>query len=170
MRDWLAPCCERIEIAGSIRRRKPSVGDIEILYIPKFGERAVTPELFPRRHNLVDLELDNWFHAGLIAKRANVKGQFAWGEKNKLGVHVAIGIPVDFFAATEANWFNYLVCRTGGAKNNMQIATAAQQLGGKWNPYGEGFTDEAFRRFVVRCERDVYDHVSLPYREPWERK
>ncbi len=31
----LAPHCERIEIAGSIRRKKPDVGDIEIVAIPK---------------------------------------------------------------------------------------------------------------------------------------
>lgn len=30
----LAPACERIEIAGSLRRRKAMVGDIEILLIP----------------------------------------------------------------------------------------------------------------------------------------
>src|SRR3990167_7360212 len=31
----LSPFCERCEIAGSIRRRKPEVGDIEIVAIPK---------------------------------------------------------------------------------------------------------------------------------------
>lgn len=31
----LAPHCERIEIAGSIRRKKPDVKDIEIVAIPK---------------------------------------------------------------------------------------------------------------------------------------
>lgn len=46
-----------------------------------------------------------------------------WGEKNKLAVHVRTGIPVDFFAATEANWWNYLVCRTGGEQNNIAIAS-----------------------------------------------
>ena len=33
--DLLAPFCERIEIAGSTRRKKPEVGDIEIVCIPK---------------------------------------------------------------------------------------------------------------------------------------
>lgn len=32
---YLRPVCERIEIAGSIRRNKPIVGDIEIVAIPK---------------------------------------------------------------------------------------------------------------------------------------
>lgn len=31
----LAPHCDRIEIAGSIRRKKPEVKDIEIVVIPK---------------------------------------------------------------------------------------------------------------------------------------
>ena len=33
--DELAPVCERIEIAGSIRRKKPTIGDVEIVCIPK---------------------------------------------------------------------------------------------------------------------------------------
>ena len=32
--DYLLPGCERIEIAGSIRRRKPHVKDIEIMAVP----------------------------------------------------------------------------------------------------------------------------------------
>lgn len=36
-----------------------------------------------------------------------------YGSKNKLMRHRASGIPVDLFSATTANWFNYLVCRTG---------------------------------------------------------
>jgi len=36
IRVLLRPACNRIEIAGSIRRRKPEVGDIELLCIPKY--------------------------------------------------------------------------------------------------------------------------------------
>ena len=34
--DKLRPACERIEIAGSIRRQKAEIGDIEIVAIPKY--------------------------------------------------------------------------------------------------------------------------------------
>ncbi|GAI50844.1 unnamed protein product, partial [marine sediment metagenome] len=36
LRSLLAPVCARITIAGSIRRQKPEVGDIELLCVPKY--------------------------------------------------------------------------------------------------------------------------------------
>ncbi|GAH73129.1 unnamed protein product, partial [marine sediment metagenome] len=36
LKSLLAPVCEKIEVAGSIRRQKPDVGDIELLCIPKY--------------------------------------------------------------------------------------------------------------------------------------
>ena len=36
--ETLRPHCERIEIAGSLRRGKPDVGDIELVCIPKADE------------------------------------------------------------------------------------------------------------------------------------
>jgi DNA polymerase/3'-5' exonuclease PolX len=167
----LEPHCERIEVAGSIRRQKPTVGDIELLFIPKFGSRVVAPELFPRHCDLGALAIEELLRAKVLAKRPNKLGGTAWGDKNRLAVHVGTGIPVDLFTATTANWFNYLVCRTGGAENNRQIAMAAQARGWKWNPYGTGFERVGFyERQTVKAERDVFDFVGLPYREPEQRQ
>src|SRR3972149_196690 len=33
--------CERVEVAGSVRRRRETVKDIEVLVIPKFGPRRL---------------------------------------------------------------------------------------------------------------------------------
>ena len=160
--------CDRLICAGSLRRRKLTVGDVEILYIPKF---ATEPDgLFDQKKvNLVDVALEEMIKSGIIAQRRNVNGSAMWGEKNKLAVHVATGIPVDFFATTEASWYNYLVCRTGSADNNLLIASAAQAKGWKWNPYGVGFTSDSGQVVEVKSERDVFEFVGLPYREPWER-
>ena len=35
----LAPVCERVQIAGSARREKPEVGDIELVYVPRMVKR-----------------------------------------------------------------------------------------------------------------------------------
>lgn len=84
-------------------------------------------------------------------------------------MHTASGIPVDFFAATVENWFNYLVSRTGGADNNTFVASAAMKKGLRWNPYGPGFIDAEGRDVVVESEADVYRIAGLPWQEPWER-
>ena len=163
--------CERLVCAGSLRRRKLEVGDVEILYIPKFT--TVPDGLFDlKRVSVVDLALDDMVNSGILSKRKNVNGSVMWGEKNKLAVHVATGIPVDFFATTEMSWFNYLVCRTGGSENNVAICNAAIAKGWTWNPYGAGFSRPAGlgkEYHAVKSERDVFDFVGLPYREPWDR-
>jgi DNA polymerase/3'-5' exonuclease PolX len=166
--SFIEPFCERIIVDGSLRRRKTTVGDIEILYIPRF---TTEPDgLFDKKQvNQVDRALESLIATGLLAKRTNVIGSESWGPKNKYARHCRAGIPLDLFEATESNWFNYLVCRTGSAGNNTLIASAAIKKGWKWHPYASGFTDNSGRLVQVHSEKDVFTHVGLPYREPWER-
>lgn len=42
----LKPVCERLILAGSLRRRKPTVGDVEILYIGKTEVRQDPTDMF----------------------------------------------------------------------------------------------------------------------------
>jgi DNA polymerase/3'-5' exonuclease PolX len=170
MCDYLRPVTERLIVAGSLRRRNPLVGDVEILYVPKRGP-GVRTDMFQmaKAQNLTDLALEQLIARGIITKRPNRNGAEAWGSKNKLAVHVATGIPVDFFSTEPSFWFNYLVCRTGPAESNMRIAAAAKRKGWKWNPYRAGFTDDHGEIVQVKAERDVFEFVGLPYREPCDR-
>jgi DNA polymerase/3'-5' exonuclease PolX len=165
---FIQPFCERLVVAGSLRRRKPEVGDIEILYIPKF---STEPDgLFDTKQiNCVDRELENLLQVQTITKRLSILGCESWGQRNKLARHTTSQIPVDFFQASRSNWFNYLVCRTGSASNNTRIASAAQSKGWKWHPYGPGFTDQAGHMVDVESEQDVFRLVGIPYLEPWQR-
>jgi DNA polymerase/3'-5' exonuclease PolX len=166
--DLLKPLTLRLIVAGSLRRRKAEVGDVEIVYIPRID--MVPDGFFDKKEvNLPDALFDELLQSGRLAKRTNVNGSEMWGDKNKLAVHVASGIPVDLFSARLGNWFNYVVCRTGGAESNMRIASAAQAKGWKWNPYGIGFTNETGSDVFVNSERDVFELVGLKYLEPWER-
>lgn len=166
----LVPACEpeRFIIAGSLRRRKLEVGDIEILFIPRFTE--VKEDFFStRKVSLVDVALERLLLEGVLEKRTNVKGSAVWGEKNKLARHVSTGIPIDLFLANRKNWFNYLVCRTGNAASNIAICQASQRKGWKWNPYGPGFTNDTGGITHVLEERHAFELVGLKYLEPWER-
>lgn len=166
----LAPFCERIEIAGSIRRQKETVGDIEILFVPKTAKRM--RDLFmEEEYSLVWAEVDKMIGIELD-KRPNVNGQVAWGDQNRLAIHTASGIPVDFFATTQDKWWNSLVVRTGGKENNMAIAKAANSLGWHWEAYGTGFHHDTGTEphYKTRSEEDVFRFVGLSYLLPHERK
>lgn len=175
--QFLKPRCEKIVVAGSLRRRKPAVSDIEILFIPSFEVERDPWDLFDakRQVNRTERAIFALLGAGVLSKRPNVNGVEAWGEKNKLGVHVESGVAVDLFTATRENWFNYLVCRTGGAESNVRICNAAIARGWKWNPYGSGFSrtnpawSDRVEQHVVRSEREVFEFIGLPYLEPCER-
>ena len=169
----MLPFCERLIVAGSLRRGRADVGDVELLFVPRFELRAV--DMFSTAQvSLADEAIDGMLATGLLSKRPNRNGGFAWGEKNKLALHRS-GMPVDLFTASAENWWNYLVCRTGPAESNARIATAALAKGWQWHPYGSGCSRGGLlagstETHVVTCERDVFDFVGLPFLEPEERK
>ena len=165
----LAPACARLVVAGSLRRRKEQVGDVEVLFVPRFED--VPDGLFDRKlEDQAERVIADLVARGVLAARIGAAGGTSWGPKNKLAVHEASRVPVDLFTATDANWWNYLVCRTGGAENNVALAQAAQAKGWKWNPYGPGFTDDTGRIVPVASKQDVFRLAGLPYLPPEQRK
>ena len=169
---FLRPFSDRIIVAGSLRRLKAYVGDVEILYIPKFEERKHPEDMFIMRfENLVDEQIAELEKTGVLERRKNVNGSEMFGPKNKLMRHIATGIPVDLFATTADAWFNYLTCRTGPADSNTRICVAAQRKGWKWNPYGNGFTNNRTGETkVMESEEAVFKFVGLPYLPPEKRR
>lgn len=162
LKQRLEPACERIEIAGSIRRRKPFPNDIELLCIPKYGGLMGGV-------NMLDQQLNDLMLGGVLDYRLNKLGSRVYGPKNKLMVHVLSGIGVDIFSTTEECWAVSLVVRTGGEKTNRYIAIVAKAKGWRWHAYGSGFSTPQ-GDVVCKSERDVFEFVGLPYLEPWGRE
>ena len=167
----LHSACARAVIAGSLRRMKPTVGDIEILYVPKFERRQDPVDMFA----MIDVnradEVIAWLERDkALERRKNVRGSETFGPKIKLMKHVETGIPVDLFQSTEAGWFSYLVCRTGPAESNVAICNAAIREGyTKWKPYeGLLLTNGDIRR--VESEEELFKLVGLPYQPPEKRR
>lgn len=167
----LTPGCSSIAVAGSLRRGKADVGDVEVVFIPLLTRQPDPADMFAEIDvNLAEMLIGDALAMGFLTKRLAVNGNESWGPKNKLARHVETGMPVDLFAATRANWWNYLVCRTGPAESNMAIAQAAQARGWKWNPYGAGFSrgghdDEDYETHAVTSEAEVFRFVGLPVPE-----
>jgi len=166
--ESLKPFCERIEIAGSLRRCKDQVGDIELLLIPKLESRQVdmfTSEPMDLAHEKLGLMLAH----GELQKRPSVTGAFTWGPKNKLAIHTASGIPVDFFSTTLANWWVSLVVRTGSKETNLKLTMGAQARGARLNAYGSGVTWSDGTVTEATSEQHVFEMCGVPYQEPNSR-
>lgn len=164
--------CERIKIAGSVRRGKPNVGDIEVLVIPEMKVRD-SGDLFGTEvwQSALDPALESMVASGVLEYRKTKTGSIMNGDKIKLLRHMAYGIPVDVFVTTAESWWNYLVCRTGPAESNKMIATRAKGMGLKWEPYSSGFlVRDTGERIICRSEREVFDTVDLPYKDPGVRR
>lgn len=73
----LAPVCEKIKVAGSIRRRKTQVGDIELLVIPKYVAGVDQLER--------DRGTDDSRDIGLSSQQA--REQNLWTQKQAAGSH-----------------------------------------------------------------------------------
>lgn len=168
----LVPFCQKLAIAGSLRRGKELVSDIEIVYIPRFEQRKVDMFAFD------DVSLaDEVIEARLttagdgICKRQNKVGAFTWGIKNKLAVHVATGIPIDFFAVLPPNnWWIALVIRTGSLETNLKLTQGAQARGRTLHAYGAGVEiDSSGAMLEPKSERDVFDFCGVEYAEPKDR-
>lgn len=174
--DRLKPFTERCKIVGSLRRHRPFVGDVEVLFIPKmapdpsslFG--ALLGVSKAEMIDLADMVINRMEKDELIWKRPNVNGSPSWGPQNKLAVHVASGIAVDFFSTTEEKWWNSLVIRTGGKKTNLMLTMGANKRGLTLHAYGDGFTDlKTGERLITHCEEDVFKLAGVTYRDPQYR-
>ncbi|MFX0077474.1 MAG: hypothetical protein ACFE96_18680, partial [Candidatus Hermodarchaeota archaeon] len=110
----LKPGCQKIKIAGSIRRKKSLVGDIEIVLIPKIEKRSSLSGLrqflnYPTSDdvNLLEERLK------LIKTQEN----FHLGKDGpKYKELIYLNFKVDLFIADETNFGLIFMIRTGSAE------------------------------------------------------
>ncbi len=160
--ELLTPACERIQIAGSLRRRKATVGDIELLCIP----RPLENHLF-YRDALDQLLRGRLMPEGVLTPRINQKGSHTYGPLNKLLLHVGSGTPVDVFSAGLENWGMALLVRTGSAEFNIRVMSRFRELGMRGHAYGGVHTPTGY----VACpdEDTVFRLLGWPFMPPEER-
>lgn len=161
--------CNRIRIAGSLRRRKPFVNDVEILYIPKVVSHTPNGEFFPQTRDESRETIDALIASGFLSKRKKTNGTLTYGEKTKLLTHTESGTPVDLFATDQESWVNCLFSRTGGKNTNIIIAREAKIRGMAWLPFGPGFQEADGSITAVRSEEEIFEKVGLIYCPPSKR-
>lgn len=144
VKQILEPHCERITIAGSLRREKPEVKDIEIIAIPKSDRTELTTIV------------NNW---------KKVRGEVTGKYTQRI---LPEGIKLDLFFATKENWGLILAIRTGSAEYSHKV------LGVGWVKAGykskEGMLHKNDEPIEVREEKDLFNLIGISYVEPKGRE
>lgn len=144
-KELLAPYCERIEIAGSIRRKKPEVKDIELVAIPK----------------PYDVGLFENGIANVVNQWKKVKGELPCKYTQRL---LPDGITLDLFFANQENWGLIYALRTGSAEYSHKVlATGWVKLG--YNSEGGHLCIDG-KQIDTREEKDLFELIGVPYIEP----
>jgi DNA polymerase (family 10) len=156
--EELRPACDRIEIAGSLRREACKVHDIDIVLL-----RKDTPQEFALR----DLTpLDDLLRQ-LIDRHslAPMRGK----EKIKCFIATKTQIPVDLYFATRDTWATLLLVRTGSKEHNIKLAQRAKELGMRLRASGDGIEGANGRLLKVSSEEELFSLLQLRYLGPSER-
>lgn len=174
--EWLCaelrPYCERIALAGSLRRGNQRVKDLELVVVPKFA--SVGDSLFEGMSaevNTLDKHLATMLVSGSIKKRVGNAGGTSWGPRAKFAVYE--GVPVDIFSVIPpAQWGLILAIRTGPAEFSMRITTS-RLYGGLLPPglrVSDGQVWKAGKSLPIPEEDDWFDLLGMKTPRPEDRK
>ena len=164
--QMLGDVCERIELAGSVRRQAFEVGDIELLCISSPGPADMFGQPIIKQSPL-DLRCAYLINQGILAPRPSKIGAVTIGPLNKLLVNPATGIGVDVFTTTAENWGMAMVVRTGPAGFNVRVMSRFIELGMKGHAYG-GVTRKG-EELQCPTEESVFELLEWEYLDPWQR-
>ena len=177
--DVLHDGAERIEIAGSIRRGKPEVKDIEIVVIPRFAQRAgdgqmglggpppvVSVNVLRERVEALGVDLVQPIKPGtheVIPWRLNDDGSYwrLWLPAREIKVDV-------FLCAPETWGLNYLI-RTGSADFSRAVLMRWKAVSGGGHSAGLRLTWPDGRHEAAPEEADVFKACRMEWVIPARR-
>jgi len=162
----LAPSCARIEIAGSIRRQCPYVGDIELVAIPHYDPLV---DLFSQvygQQSRLDFALDH-----LVAAARLIPGD-KQGERYKKFIVPPYDVQLDLFITDPDGWGVVFTQRTGSADFSRWLMTPQAQGGAM--PGNMRCHDRRLWRHGGRLttpdEQDVFNEIGIPWTAPRHRE
>jgi len=144
----LAPLCERIEIAGSIRREVPYVRDIDLVCIPA--------------------------NQGQFYYALQQLGTIKLGGQKLIRV-IRPDIELDIYVSTPETWATLLLIRTGSKGHNIRLCSLAKRKGMKLHADGSGLFrltnsyEEPEVRIAGDTEESIFATLGLTYKRPEDR-
>jgi DNA polymerase (family X) len=157
IRPELEPMVSAMEWAGSIRREKPTVGDLDLVIRLRAGmpDAGVSAAI---RHIAADntLLLD-----GQTKKSLRLRGSGI-----KLEVYIARDATEDLLCRIPSDWGIILHTATGSLAWNVKVCRVAADLGLRYSPF-TGLVRLA-DGVVLPCETEeqLFGHLGLPFVPP----
>ena len=155
----LKPHCERIEVAGSVSRRRLECGDLEIVCIAK---QTAPIDLFGTETMPVQGFID------AVNRWKKVRGEPTG--KNTLRILPYDGAVLDLFIARPENFGYIKAVRVGSARFSYEVLAKA------WCRAGYNGEDGMLVRrsdkvaIPLREERELFELIGVQWKEPWERE
>lgn len=139
----LTPFSEKISIAGSIRRERPEVNDIEIVMVRKKSELIYLMDYLKYYKKI----------------KGNVTGKY-------MQLEMPDGIKIDLFFCDEDQWGNIYFIRTGSYDWNIQIMGELRKNGYR-HEEGRLHKDGV----VIPCyeEEDLFKAIGINFVDPPNR-
>lgn len=156
-------------IAGSVRRRRPDVGDVEHVIVPRIDVVEGCASLFPEPTSLLWLELEELVSQGKCSRAVYSDGRGRWGDRYR-GVEFR-GFKHELFTASMATRGLILAIRTGPADFSRELVTRLKRRGlqaeGGRVIYTRG--KAAGETIDTRAEATVFELAGLPWIPPEQR-
>jgi DNA polymerase/3'-5' exonuclease PolX len=182
--ELLAPHCDTIDIAGSIRRERPLVKDVEVVAIPRKVFIEQPGKLFNETPTYgIPIAISNTIDqmATKIVK-GNITGRY-------MQIELKGGAMLDLFLPEPKDYYRQLAIRTGSSVYaHKAIANAWLKLGWCGSDMGLRKTKDCLRtetsgKVKWQClnpdgelppmwlsEQEFFDWLKLPYLPPQQRE
>jgi DNA polymerase/3'-5' exonuclease PolX len=168
---YLSPVCERIAIAGSLRRRKATVKDIEIVAVPKMN--VIQADLFGtavEEEDAIDdaiAEANRREYTWLEWAVDKGTGEVRDGDRYKKLVDSRTGVPIDLFLVRPpAQWGVIFMLRTGSSEWNQKFIKRLDDLGLRMR---EGRILDKKGVLDTPEEEDVFAAAKVKWKDPTGR-
>jgi DNA polymerase/3'-5' exonuclease PolX len=163
----IGSACARHEVAGSVRRRKSLVGDIEHVCIGRKVEATAAGVMFVDEVDALLVRLDDLVADGTIEKQIKSDGKTRWGERYRACLYR--GVPHEVWMGTEHNWGCLLAIRTGPAELSEELVTRIKRRGVLRQHEGYLVYQKTGDRYPCETEEKFFAAAGMACVEPERR-
>lgn len=145
LKTYMTTCdaVKKIEFAGSYRRGKETIGDLDILVVSDDSDQV----------------MDHFVNCSMRTETI-AKGP------TKSSIRVSDAFQVDLRVVLEASWGAALQYFTGSKEHNVALRSLAKKKGLRVNEYGVFHIEDETRSIAGKTEKEVYESLGLTYIDP----